>query len=311
MANAEKHWLFGESFLGVDSDQSGANKHWLFGEPLLPLAPVAILALTATAADSFILTDTNVINLGYELATADDLNNWLDALQHAYGLTATLSDTLDNWNDALLLGWGIQVAEDSAIPFLDAIATFATMSLEVSDTLAIADAIIVNIGYLKEVADAITFSDTFNLGYSIGTAVGDALSFSDSISARFNFLLNVSDALSFSDSVGMLFPYALSFEDAINFADAIATESGMFLAVSSSQAANWNDAVGAELLVQASKANLTNYIRRYLNDVMCTELEVSLIVASVTPVNNSTGGAWEVSKASIATYLRRYINDKV
>ncbi len=252
------------------------------------------VAVRVTAIHTQFLLDVN------SRVIADNLNSWADAVQIGYfsfaaALSVTVSDTINNWvdgiNQVLLPDGPIEIQVNSLNTFnIDSIVIGTGHAF--TDTLSMADAAAVAVGISIEAFDSMFF----NIGDSIEISGNAAvtISVSDTLNAWLDAVITnnagnpippLSDAMNMSDGVALRMNHFATFSDTLSLSDLAVVVLGIFLEVSDTNSASWNDSVIVATTIRLtidvgdalsmsdaastlSNTALTNYLRRYLNDVV-------------------------------------------
>lgn len=236
----EMEWLHAEPYAFYRIAPSRA--HYIFGA-------IDTGAQLVNVGDQFLFYDgIAVIKTPDEVQIAiNSLNaNNFDAA--VIGLGLVFSDDANNLSDERQVALGTALAYDSMFYGLaDAASTQFVGVL------------------LATAADTLTLSDAASVVLFSSQSPGDSFSLSDSVALRFNYNPTFSDTLSLSDGINVILGLRTSASDSINnLSDAVVTAFTVGQTVSASDTMN-NVSDAASTLLNTT---LTNYLRRYLNDVV-------------------------------------------
>lgn len=156
--------------------------------------------------------------------------------------------------DTLFYNWGDDIKVELA------------MNVSVADTLALADAVtldLIIIGILRQVSDTLDLQDALALEARGIKRVGDNFVLSDEIRMLLTHALRVGDTLAFADAIGIDYTRITAFEDTLSFQDAIQVSMSTPLEVAVADSLDIFDSVAIN-----RRGTNASYLRRYLNDVV-------------------------------------------
>jgi hypothetical protein len=216
--------------------------------------------------------------LDLPLTRTEDLNNWNDSVSVLFlgGDSKQRNDSLDNWQDAITLFFDttIKLVDiwDSIYVWSDYFDSSPDFAIQAYDTLQYNWDDSIQLNYPLQ---GVSLSDTLNnwkdntvqFLNTFGTDAADSFTLKEVITLRLGYLLNVNDDLNlWNDNSEVAFGnLSVSVGDLFQLLDSslvILTE--FFNLDISDDLNNWNDQVPTPQFQQLE----TNYLRRYLNDVL-------------------------------------------
>jgi hypothetical protein len=256
--------------------------------------------------DAITITDDTRIVLGYLLAViADDINNLVDAFAASLEdpivqLNVSESDNIDNFLDAVtIIQDGIHLADsinnyadslilhipslhftgDSINNWLDALETLMEKVLTVNDGIpALRDRLEALFALVLSESDDISgLADSFasSLSGSPGLSPGDDIdNYNDNVGMALNGFLDIGDLWNsvLDDNYAAVLNMNLEIGDSYTITDGTVVSGGLELTLSvSDDINNLADAINSSTNtrgVGVGRGEMTDYIRRYLNDVV-------------------------------------------
>lgn len=228
----------------------------------IPLTEVVSLGFSTTIADTLTLADSLQANLGKEV-TINDTLTLADSL--AFGLGPGLSDTLaladtvrfdigkgladtlglaDSTSfgvglglsdaaalaDAVAFGYGLGISDALGLSdFADPQITTggAALTLDLADTLILADSVVTESGFNLSIADSLGLADSISTATGYNITVNDVLSVADAISLGYG--KGLADALALTDAISK--EIGLSLTDSLALLDSLSTQSAYNLTI--------------------------------------------------------------------------------
>jgi hypothetical protein len=209
-------------------------------------------------------SDPNDLQIFERLIFSDEIQV-AEPIDGVFDETLSLSDTLE------LLNLGIREAYDTLqYNWLDEVKVELEQVVNISDSLSLSDEVTVELIIFAlpiSVSDSLSLSDSVAIEISAHKSLQDSLSITDDFETFMTHLYEVSDSISLSDSLETSVNGNASLGDQITLTDDVQIALSIQIVVELT--IQISDAISLSDHVQVAKPlNMTDYMRRYLNDVV-------------------------------------------